>query len=305
MKALDTTVIVPVRNAREYLPALLAALRDQTEDCEILVTDTESRDGSREILDRFGVRVIDVAVSEFDHGLTRQRAAELSETPFVAFLSQDALPVGPNYLAQLLEPLRRDSRVAGVSARQTPRPDADPVTRHYVAGGPMGGDAPSVRFKPFGWPALPPAERHQVAAFDNVASAARRDILIRLPFAASLFGEDIAWGLGVLEAGYGLAYAPKAAVIHSHPRSARSLYRRNYLSHHLLFRLFGLRAIPDMAHWLRAAVATATFDARIVWRAGLPRRVPATILESVASTLGQYHGARDSARGAKRRPGRQ
>src|SRR5262249_56899389 len=96
--------------------------------------------------------------------------------------------------------------------------------------------------------ALRALERYRLSAFDNVASAARRELLLAHPFRATRFGEDVEWGLRMLRAGHGLAYVPEAVVVHSHARSARALYRRSYLGHRLLCRLFGLRTVPHPPH---------------------------------------------------------
>jgi rhamnosyltransferase len=218
----------------------------------------------------------------------------------VLFLTQDALPRGTGYARTLVEALERDPAVAGAFARQQPRRDADPLTRRDLAGWVAGGDAPrTVRVADAAaFEHLPPGERYRLSVFDDVASAVRRDVLLAHPFAATRFGEDVEWGLRMLRSGRGLAYVPEAVVEHSHPRRARALFRRNYLGHRLLFRLFGLCTIPDRRHLLRAGLGALASDLRTLAAGGarLGDWVAAPA-QALAATYGQYRGARDEREG--------
>jgi rhamnosyltransferase len=296
------TVVLPIKDAAAYLPQLLPRLAAQVLEggVELLAIDSGSRDASVALLHRAGVRTLQIPPEEFDHGETRNRGAREATGRFVVFLTQDALPADEHLVRRLVEALEGDARLAGAFARQRPRADADPLTRRdlarWVAAQPeprvvFAGDAES-------FDARPPLERYALAAFDNVASAVRRDRLLEHPFARTRFGEDVEWGQRMLRLGHGLAYVPSAVVVHSHARTARALYRRNYLGHRLLQRLFGLRTIPDHPHLLRAALGTLAGDWRDLIRAGAG---PAAFLvapsQAVAAVYGQYRGARDEARG--------
>lgn len=301
------SVVLPLREPGPLLAPLLDALEAQVVEGgkDVLALDSGSRDGTREELRARGVRTLEVAPDEFDHGGTRNRGAREARGTEVVFLSQDALPVGERFLAELVAPLRSDRRLAGAFARQEPRPEADPLTRRDLAAAVVGGEEARAVFLA-DWPgfdSLPPLARQRLAAFDNVASAVRREALLAHPFPASRFGEDAEWGLRVLRLGLGLAYVPAAVVLHSHARSARCLFRRNYLAHRLLFRLFGLRTVPDRRHLLRAAVGAAAGDVALLGRSGSrPGAWPRAAWQAAAAAYGQYRGARDEARGKPHPP---
>ena len=165
------------------------------------------------------------------------------------------------------------SRLAGAFARQAPRPDADPLTRRdllsWVAAGP---EPRSVFIDPARYQALAPLERYRLSAFDDVASAVRRELLLAHPFVATRFGEDLEWGQRMLKLGYGLAYVPEAVVVHSHPRTAVGVFRRNYLGHRQLQRLFGFRSVPDFPRFLRACVGAIASDLRTLGRESADRK---------------------------------
>ncbi len=294
----SATAVVPVKNGAEHLGTLLAALRAQAlpGGLEVLVIDSGSSDGSSRLARDAGAQVLEIKAESFDHGETRNLGAREARGEHVLFFSQDASPSGADFARSLIAPLLADARVAGAFARQLPRPEADALTRqelgHWVATGPEPRTVFVENLAHF--EALAAGERHRLAAFDNVASAVRRATLLEHPFAASRFGEDLEWGLRMLRRGLGLAYVPQAVVTHSHRRGARALFRRNYLAHRLLVRLFGLRQIPDLPHLGRAAATSVASDLRTLAReGGSPFAWLAAPGQALAALYGQYRGARD------------
>jgi rhamnosyltransferase len=294
------SVVIPVRDGAHDLPALLAALAAQDLGAlELLAIDSGSRDGSPELLESRGVRTLRIPPASFDHGETRNRGARAAAASIVVFLSQDAVPADAGTLRRLVDALDAEQRLAGAFARQVPRGDADALTRRDLGSSAAGGRQPRTVFlADVGFEAQPPAGRHALACFDNVASAVRRELLLAHPFSATRFGEDLEWGLRMLRLGHGLAYVPDAVVVHSHPRSVRGLYRRNYLGHRLLQRLFELRTVPDVPHLIRAAAASVGGDLRTLARdGGAFRHWLAAPAQALAAVYGQYRGARDEASG--------
>jgi rhamnosyltransferase len=296
------TVVVLVKDGARDLPALAAALDAQELEggLEVLAIDSGSTDGSAELVEARGIPVIRVPAAAFDHGGTRNLAAREARGGIVVFLSQDALPADGRFVRALVEALEGDPRLAGVFARQAPRAGADALTRRDLAGWVACAPQPRAVFLPGpeALAALSPLERHRLLAFDDVASAVRRDVLLAHPFEDTRFGEDVEWAQRVLGLGFGIGYVPDAVVVHSHSRSARALFRRNYLGHRVLHRLFGLRTIPDVPHLLRASAGAIASDLATLAREGAAAAdwlaAPA---QALAASYGQYRGARDEAEG--------
>jgi rhamnosyltransferase len=289
------TVVVPVLNGAEHLPALLDALAKQGPATEVLAIDSGSSDASVSILERATVRLLRIAPGAFDHGETRNLGAREARGKFVLFLSQDALPADATFVARLVSALESDERLAGAFARQLPRSDADPLTKRDLAAWVAAASEPrTVILSEASCHALTPLERYRLTAFDNVASAVRRKVLLAHPFGPTRFGEDIEWGSRVLRLGYGIAYVPGAVVVHSHRRTARGLLRRNYLCHRVLFRLFGLRTIPDLPHLARALLGSLSSDLATLARdGGRPGQWLRAPVQAAAAAYGQYRGSRD------------
>jgi rhamnosyltransferase len=295
-------VAIPALNGGDRLLELLDAVHNQAVGeggLEVLLADSQSDDGSiAEARRRFpALRLFTVERSRFNHGLVRTAMVEAARAGRVALFSQDAVPVGSRYLGSMAAALD-DERVAGVYARQVPRPGADPLVRatlqHWTPDpGDDAGAGALHRALPSGTllASLPPRERMQLARFDNVGSMVRAEVVARIPFPARPFGEDLAWGASVLAAGLRLAYLPTACVEHHHDPLISETFRRNRLAHFQAREEFGLHSVPDLRHLARALVAgvPADLEKGTIWALrGLPRRG--------AALLGQWAGARDALR---------
>src|ERR1700677_424044 len=71
------TVIVPSLNAAEDWPRLLPSLLASIPTDQVMVIDSSSDDGTADLARAAGFRVHSIPRSEFNHGGTRQLAADL------------------------------------------------------------------------------------------------------------------------------------------------------------------------------------------------------------------------------------
>src|SRR4051812_12455688 len=97
---LSVSVAIPTRNGAADLDRVLAAVAAQTVAAEVVVLDSGSVDGTREVAARWGAAVS--PIDDFGHGRARNRLMELADGDRVAFLTQDAVPAGPGWLEALL-----------------------------------------------------------------------------------------------------------------------------------------------------------------------------------------------------------
>jgi rhamnosyltransferase len=302
--AWSLSVVVPTWNGGARFRELLLALASQDLAHELLVIDSGSRDGTPEAARAAGARVESIPQREFNHGATRNRAIALARGEVVALLTQDALPMGRDYLRCLVRPFA-NPRVDGVYARQYPRPDCDPLLaerlRRWSAARSeptlqvlAPGDAPASRAL---FASLPPMERYLSCAFDNVASAVRRASWERTPFPERSFGEDVAWGRAILLAGGAIAYEPTARVEHSHRIDLVREFRRLYCDHRNLFELFELFQVRNWRAVWHGARGQQRFYRELLaaqalsWRARLGWRLY-SIPYSYAEGAAQFLGAR-------------
>ena len=297
----DVSIVIPTKNGGELLREMLMMVRTQETDrtLEIVAVDSGSKDQTKEILLEHGARVVEIDPSDFDHGLTRNRAVALSRAPYAVLISQDAVPADAYWLEALLAPFQ-DPDVAGVYSRQLPRPGADALTRRQLAQGVTGSLERRTQRLPDreSYSRLRPEKRYELCAFDDVCSAIRRSVWRRIPYNSAYFAEDLDWGKRVLEAGWKIVYEPRSAVIHSHARSVRYEYKRDYLCHRRLYELFGLCTVPRLRDAVRNSLVAMPRDTFYIWRQeprllrrlGLIFRSPVLTL---LSNIAQWRGAAD------------
>ena len=90
------SVLLPVKNGARHLSKLLPAVLGQSISArlEIVAVDSGSEDETVKVLEAFGATVISIDPGDFDHGLTRNLAAESAHGDILIFLSQTSLPAG-------------------------------------------------------------------------------------------------------------------------------------------------------------------------------------------------------------------
>ena len=274
------TVVIPTLNAGPLLEEVLESISGQEAPfpIEILVIDSESTDGTVELVARRGIRCVSIPQLTFNHGATRNDAALLHcETPLVAFLSQDATPIGRHWLRDLAQPMK-DPVVAGCFATQRPRPDAHPFQRINAArhhSSPREDDTMSC-ITAGAFDALKPEDRLRRLAFDNVSSIVRRDVLQKHPFPTCNFGEDMKWARDVLLDGHSIVRSGKSEVLHSHAVDRVEFRDRSRQTHQLWRELTDYSPFPHLGWWIRRTVGQICRLMAAALRDGsrsVPRRV--------------------------------
>ena len=146
----------------------------------------------------------------------------MSDAKIVVFMTQDAMPADSRLIENLIEPLGEE--LVGVSyARQLPASDCDFIERYtrrfnYPEESRIKGkeDIPELGIKTF--------------FCSNVCAAYRRDVYEALGGFSrrTIFNEDMILAGRMVQAGYKVAYAAGARVIHSHNYSGLQQFHRNF-----------------------------------------------------------------------------
>ncbi|MFN0006304.1 MAG: glycosyltransferase [Planctomycetota bacterium] len=221
----SVSVLVPTWQGIAFLERALDALAGQAFDrpWDVYAIDSGSTDGTWELLgraaERFPVplRRERIHQVEFDHGDTRNVLAARTSGDLLVYLTQDAIPTSPKWLATLAANFD-DARVAAAYCRNLPRSDADLLTRAFSENDP--GYAAGRRERRIedraAYERMTPIERRLLYNFNDVASAIRREIWELHPFPRTSFGEDVLMARALLEAGFTVVYDDQATVEHSH-----------------------------------------------------------------------------------------
>jgi glycosyltransferase involved in cell wall biosynthesis len=279
---MTVTVALPVRNGGALLGEVLAAVRAQRVDHELLVIDSGSTDGSADLARRHGARVVEIPHSEFSHGGTRNRLMELASGDHVAFLTQDSVPAGPGWLAALLGGFALADDVALVFGPHLPRPDASPMVRREL----------DELFARFGEQRVDRGEAAVGPAtfFSSANGAVARWAWERVPFRAVDYAEDQVLARDMLAAGLAKAYVPEAAVVHSHDLPPVQAFRRYFADFRALAEVNGLRE-PLTPRYIAARVRGDVAADRAFMRAeGEEVQTVRSLAHHLARALGRSLG---------------
>lgn len=243
-------------------------------DYEIVIIDSGSTDKTLEIIRRFQnksagsgprdkthgkrdlllqeqmpIRLFNVKPETFNHGLTRNFAISKSRGEFIALLTQDAIPATDSWLLKILEPILQDEKVAGVFGRHIPRSDCNPIDRRDIENHFKINFGEKILVQSIG--TSPDAtdkyekDKHRLNFFSNTNSCIRRNVWQKIPFRKLDMAEDQMWAHDILMAGYKKAYAPEAAVYHSHNYTPAQYLKRffdEYRSHKILQNYVGINS---------------------------------------------------------------
>jgi rhamnosyltransferase len=121
------SVVIPVKNGASWLDACIQGIMSQTlfYKTEIIAIDSGSTDDSLAVLNKYPVRIYQIAPAEFNHGLTRNYGVELSRGEYVVMTVQDARPADDQWLEKLLKGFSVAENVAGVCGSQIVPHDRD------------------------------------------------------------------------------------------------------------------------------------------------------------------------------------
>lgn len=225
---MEIDIIIPLYKPGKELFTLLDKLENQTVPVnKIILLNTEEKyftalTYGTDFVKRYrNVEVFHLSKREFDHGGTRRKGVSRSSAPVFVMMTQDAVPADEFLLEKLTEPLK--GNVAVAYARQL-ADDKSSVLEHLS--------------RQFNYPenscvkSVKDLERLGIKTYfcSNVCAAYRREIYDKQGgfVKRTIFNEDMLYAAGVIQAGYQIAYAAEAKVIHSHNYNCRQQFHRNF-----------------------------------------------------------------------------
>ncbi len=159
---------------------------------------------------------------EFDHGKTRNIAVQHSDADYFIMMTQDAVPADEHLVEELIRQVRQD-KVAVAYARQLAAETSSEIEKYA---------------RNFNYPDQEAVKTREdlgrlgIKTFfcSNVCAAYDRKIFDELGgfVKHTIFNEDMIYATKAVEAGYGIAYAAKAKVFHSHDYTNMEQFHRNF-----------------------------------------------------------------------------
>jgi rhamnosyltransferase len=216
-------ILVPTLNAASdwslFGPALIANACSEF----VLVVDSESTDETVNLASAAGFRIHRIARKEFNHGATRQLAAEsVPDAEILIYLTQDAVLADPNAISNLLEAFA-DPSVAAAFGRQLPRSGATPIESH----------ARLFNYPQYSNIRMLESRTHlgfKSIFISNSFAAYRREALLAVGGFPKdvIFGEDTVVAARLLLSGWKIAYVAEAQAFHSHSYSWKQEFKRYF-----------------------------------------------------------------------------
>lgn len=217
-------VVIPVYQPGREFQKLLGRLMKQTvKISHIWLMQTIGQEGDPVMQpqdDR--ITVIPVLQSEFDHGGTRDLGARQSQSEYILFMTQDAMPADIHLVENLFHGME-DARTGIVYARQLARSAAgvlERMTRNYNY-----PEESTVKTQA-------DAEKLGIKTYfcSDVCALYRRSYYEELGgfVKPTIFNEDMIIAYHMIQAGYQVAYQAEARVIHSHDYSCMQQFHRNF-----------------------------------------------------------------------------
>jgi len=215
---MDVSIVIRTKNEGECIDDTLSRIQEQDfgGEYETIVVDSGSTDSTLDIVKRHNVRLLRMPQEEFTYGRSLNMGASHSKGQFIVNLSAHALPKDERWLTNLIGSFE-DGSVAGVYGRQLSQGDVNPfeALRNELFFG-----LKKVTFTTKDRTML--KEIH----FSNSNCAVRKGVWEKFRFNEQVpWAEDILWQREVIQAGFSIAYAPGAAVYHTHRVNVRDTFR--------------------------------------------------------------------------------
>ncbi len=216
---MDISVVVPVFNGEATIAHCLDSLLAQASEhphSEIIVVDDCSTDRTREIVTAYtGVRLVSLPANQGPAGARNRGAAE-SQGPIILFTDADCIPKA-DWLYEMVEPFRKDSRVIGVKGVYLTRQRQ--LTARFVQ---LEYEDKYDKM----------AQDQEIDFIDTYAAGYRKAVFLemggfdgRFPVACA---EDVDLYFRMADHGHKLVFAPRAIVYHTHPSSWIDYLKKKY-----------------------------------------------------------------------------
>jgi rhamnosyltransferase len=266
------SIIIRCLNEARHLPRLLTGLHRQSlAPHEVVVVDSGSTDGTVEVAERGGARIVRIAPSEFSFGRSLNRGAAAATGDFLVVVSAHTYPVSDQWLERLLTPFS-DPRTALVYGSQR-GDERTKFSEHRI-------------FQQWFPDESCDDQRHPFC--NNANAAVRRDRWEEIPYDEEIAGlEDIHWAKQALGRGWRVVYRADAAVVHVHEETYAQIHRR-YRREAMALSVISPAERMSLGHGLSLLTHAIGGDLAEAWRQGMLSRAAASI---VAFRIAQYAGA--------------
>jgi glycosyltransferase involved in cell wall biosynthesis len=265
------SIVIRCYNERDHIGKLLYGIFQQNrDDFEVILVDSGSTDGTLEVAQKYPIEdIVYIDPEEFSFGRALNMGCESASGEYCVFASAHTYPKRRDWLSKMLE--KFNDNVAIVYGKQR----GNEITKY-----------PEKQIFRQWFPEE--SKNIQRNAFVNNANAAvRREIWKEFPYDEQLTGlEGLDWAKRVQDAGYEIAYAADATIIHVHDESRHEIYNRYRREAIALNRIFPDRDF-SFSDFIRASLTNIIADYAAAIR---DREFLESVLEIPVFRLMQFWG---------------
>ncbi|GHU62286.1 rhamnosyltransferase [Clostridia bacterium] len=228
---MQVSVIIPTYKPDKRFETLILNLAKQTYPIhQLILMNTEEKYFEKAKLKEKIKRVFPnvylrhLRKEDFDHGGTRNLGVGLSRTDLVLLMTQDAVPVNPYLVEELIQPfLKGEKRTAISYARQIAGKEASFLEKNSrLFNYPKKSQNKSKK----------DLSRLGIKTFfaSNACAMYRKEVWEELQGfpEKTIFNEDMLFAAKAVQAGYRIAYCAKAKVRHFHQYTLKEQFMRNF-----------------------------------------------------------------------------
>ena len=270
---MDASIIIPsLDGGCRFIECANAIAQQQYPgEFEVVIIDSGSQDGSiGQVTSIFRdssipCKLLQIPKSTFKHGPTRNDAAEQSSGQYLAFLTQDAVPHDPRWLAHLLDPYQSggDPGIVGTFGRHLAHQGHPSLLARNMDNHFNHMQTQPLRFiENRGTYNQNEQVRQFLHFFSNNNSSMLRSEWELHPFPDVDFGEDQTWAKEAIEAGKRIYYCHDAAVHHSHLYSIVANCKRAVVEMRYYYKYFGYDISQKPSRYIHYIVSAIHNDIR-------------------------------------------
>ncbi len=205
------SIVIRCYNEAQHIGRLLEGIGQQSiRDPEIIVVDSGSTDETLDVAARYPVRLLSITPDEFTFGRSLNIGCRAARGEFIVIASAHVYPVYQDWIERLLAPFANPA-IALTYGKQ--RGNASTKFAEHQIFARWFPDEPR------------PVQDHPFC--NNANAAIRRTLWQQQSYNETLPGlEDLDWAHRIMQAGYQIAYAADAEVVHVHNETPRRIYNR-------------------------------------------------------------------------------
>lgn len=214
-KKMEVSIVIITKNQLEILQKSIPVIKAQnfTKGFEIIVVDSGSTDGAVEYLKSQKVNLIQIKPEEFGYARAFNIGASKAKGKYFVRLSGDAIPVGDNWLKEMMFDLE-DPNVGAVYGKYTISGRKEYVYPNFWTAKKFPNKKIVFSVKPN---LLIGLKMDKVTSLAGAGYASRKSIWDKRNFNESMIaGEDAEYAFFLHLMGYDIVYNPKAVLLHEH-----------------------------------------------------------------------------------------